>query len=81
MKILNISGLKLKSLNALAPLYQLEQLIASENLFENASDIGQQIQNLRSLLKADLFGCPAQRKDVYYRDKITAASESLRKAK
>lgn len=62
----------------MALLYKLEELLASENSFENAGDIGQEIQQLQSLIKIDLVGCPAQRKDVYYRDKIVAASDSLR---
>lgn len=61
------------------PIYQLQELIASDNMFNCTEDITISFTSLPKLFKANFIGCLAQSKDLYYRNKITSNSNSLGK--
>lgn len=77
LKVLNISGLQLKLLCDLQPLERLEELNACDNLFANARDLGRFLKEMPSLMVATFKGCPAQRNDLHYRDKLITSSDAL----
>lgn len=53
------------------------ELIAADNNFDCSDDIAASIGELRHLKTALFKGCPAQKQDVYYRNKIILESKSL----
>ncbi|XP_058819800.1 protein phosphatase 1 regulatory subunit 42-like [Topomyia yanbarensis] len=73
LKVLNVKKLRLTHLNSLEPLWKLEVLLASDNSFKSTDEITPAISALYSLRVLDLQGCLAQ-KDIYYREKVTAAA-------
>lgn len=77
VRILNVSGLRLKNLSFLIGFSCLEQLIATDNSFEDADAITAYMSNIPTINQADLRGCPAQH-DFYYRNKISSRCDSLR---
>lgn len=77
MRLLNISGLKLNDLSLLNALPDLIEIIANDNHFENSEYIASSIGKLLNLRSASFVGCPAQRHDIYYRNKIILDSKSL----
>lgn len=77
MRLLNISGLNLKNLNALKSLPHLTEIIAANNQFEDSHDIVSSIAQLQRLKLATFSNCPAHKNDIYYRNKIILASNTL----
>lgn len=77
MRLLNISGLNLKVLNAIKLLPHLTELIAADNHFEDSNTIVSSIVQLQRLRSATFTNCPANKNDIYYRNKIILASKSL----
>lgn len=73
---MNISKLNLKSLKPVEILFRLENLFASDNLFESSKDIGLSLGYLIFLKNTDLKSCPAQ-KEIHYREQITASTYKL----
>lgn len=76
MKTLNISKLNLTSLKPIEILYRIENLIATDNLFESSKDIGLSLGYLIFLKNAHLENCPAQ-KETHFREQITASTFKL----
>lgn len=79
LRILNVCGLNLNHLEDLRPLKQLQQLIASENKFSNAENLANFVRGMPNLTDVNLKGCPAQKCDRHYRDKIILGSDALSK--
>lgn len=77
LKVLNVSGLELTRLDALLPLKRLQELNASRNRFADADGLALLVKSMPHLTEATFRGCPAQRSDRHYRDKIIAASDVL----
>lgn len=77
MRLLNISGLKLNNLSLLNTQPNLVEIIANDNHFEDSEYIASSIGHLSNLRSASFAGCPAQRNDIYYRNKIISDSRSL----
>lgn len=77
LRVLNISGLKLSNLSFLVSLRNLEELIATDNRFNDANHIAKSISHLNHLCSAQFMRCPAHLKDFYYRDTIIMKSNSL----
>lgn len=73
LRVLNVTGLRLDDLRQLRCLHGLRQLIAAENSFNNATDLGLQLQCFPALRKVTLHSCPAQ-KELHYRDMIVAGA-------
>lgn len=61
LKVLNITGLRLKSMQPFSKLYRLQTLLAAENAFESAQELGQQLAGFPLLHRVELHGCPAHR--------------------
>lgn len=77
VKIMNVSGLRLRNLSFLAGFSCLELLIATDNSFEDTDAITPYVSNILTINQADLRRCPAQH-DFYYRNKISSRCDSLR---
>lgn len=75
--MLNISGLKLTELKFLQTLPHLEKFIAADNNFESSDYIASSIKHLNYLTVAVFAGCPAQKNDIHYRDRIILESKNL----
>lgn len=76
LNVLNISGLRLKTLECMKNFKILKQLIAKDNDFNTTESISEYLVS-NQLKCVNFFGCPAKRQDKHYRDKITLASDSL----
>lgn len=81
LKVLNISGLELTKLSDLQLLKQLRELNACNNQFENAGDLALCLEQMPYLTIVNLKGCPAQKNDRHYRDKIITSCRVLGKTK
>lgn len=79
LKVLNVSDLRLSSLHDLLPLQNLQELNATNNQFVNAVSLAKFVNAMPALIKVTLKRCPAQRHDLYYRDKIIAGTDNLSK--
>lgn len=77
LRVLNISGLHLTELKILRTLPHLTKLIAADNNFEKGDYIASSINCLNDLKTAVFCGCPAQKNDIHYRNKIILESKSL----
>lgn len=77
--MLNINGLKLTNLDLLKSLPHLVELIASDNSFNCSDYIASSIGHLSYLKKCNFTGCPAQKTDIHYRNKIILESKSIGK--
>lgn len=77
--MLNVTGLLLSDIDALKHCFRLETLMAAENRFENAIELGKQLTVFPCLRNVVLNDCPAQ-KDIHYRDKITAGALQIGKS-
>lgn len=77
LRLINISGLNLKDLNAMKSLPHLAELIAADNQFEDSNCLATSISQLQRLKLATFANCPAHKNDIYYRNKIILASKSL----
>lgn len=64
------------NLDFLPTLQYLNELIAAENKFECATELGESIRNLPVLQKVEFKGCPAQ-KDIHYKEKIMAKAPRI----
>lgn len=71
--MLNVTGLFLTDIDALKHCFRLETLIAAENSFGSAMELGKQLTVFPCLRNVLLKDCPAE-KDIHYRDKITAGA-------
>lgn len=76
LKVLNVTGLRLTSINMLKCFYRLEELFAAENLFSCLVQLTETLGTFSYLLKVDVHSCPAQ-KDIHYREKITAGAPQI----
>lgn len=77
LHFLNISGLKMSNLDLLKYLPNLNELIAADNHFESSEYIASSIRQHLNLKSASFVGCPAQKNDIYYRNKIISDSQRL----
>ncbi|XP_055325560.1 protein phosphatase 1 regulatory subunit 42-like [Sitodiplosis mosellana] len=77
LRELNISGLQLTELKILKTLPHLAKLSAADNNFETSDYIASSINHLNCLQVAVFAGCPAQKRDIHYRNKIILGSKSL----
>lgn len=75
--MLNVSGLQLTDLNFLKTLPHLIELTAADNRFVDSDYIATSIAGQKYLERASFAGCPAQKNDIYYRNKIILESKSL----
>lgn len=64
-------------LKLLQTLPHLEKLIAADNSFESSEYIASSINHLNYLKVAVFAGCPAQKNDIHYRNRIILESNSL----
>lgn len=80
LKVLNISGLKLRTFECVKSLENLEHLIADGNEFQRSEDIADYITTLQ-LHQLDVNDCPAQKIDAHFSRKIIVVSSSLGKYK
>lgn len=69
--------MKLTELKFLKTLPHLEELLAADNNFDNSAYIAASVNHLGYLTKATFTNCPAQKNDIYYRNKIILESKSL----
>lgn len=77
LRVLNISWLRLKRLDFVKELIHLERIISDGNEFFDANNLAESIAYLPVLISASFLGCPAQRQDYCYRNKLITASKSL----
>lgn len=79
LRVLNVSGLRLRNLDDLLPMRMVEELNASNNLFENAESLAKFVSAMPVLVKANFKGCPSHSNDLHYRDKIICGTNNLSK--